>query len=241
MAGVDGNGDTEGFEPRYLAERHLATWRKNSTVSSHRDDMRSRLVFPDAYRSAVAHTRPGGAPVGEMVVEAFELASELDRALHDFPSDESGLELAIWSHRRIAPVVPGAPAPHPLDKEAVELWAARYLAHPWFRSAHLEWCVVDALTYWEVICFLADAAQRKASLGVLRLLDRRTRAQWDEAGRAMEAAYRDLQGPVLSAIRVRERLRAAEAAGVRWTNAVWPLLNVAAARDGGTWVVDPTC
>jgi hypothetical protein len=55
--------------------------------------------------------------------------------------------------------------------------------------------------------------------------------------RALKAAYYELKGAVLSPVRVRDQLRAAEKDGVVWPTAVWPVLDAAIARNPAVWKV----
>ena len=53
----------------------------------------------------------------------------------------------------------------------------------------------------------------------------------------MQRCYRELDGPVLSPTRVRDELRSAEAMGIGWPNAIWPVLEAAITRNPVVWVV----
>jgi hypothetical protein len=53
--------------------------------------------------------------------------------------------------------------------------------------------------------------------------------------RALRAAYQELKGPVLSPVRVRDQIRAAEKDGVVWPTAIWPILDAAIARNPAVW------
>jgi uncharacterized membrane protein (DUF485 family) len=54
---------------------------------------------------------------------------------------------------------------------------------------------------------------------------------------AMNWAYEELDGVVLSPARVREQFRAAEKHGVVWPRAIWPILDAAVARNATIWNV----
>lgn len=56
---------------------------------------------------------------------------------------------------------------------------------------------------------------------------------------AMRDAYATLDGMVLSPTRVRDALRAADAKGVGWSQAVWPVIDAAVARNPNLWQVAP--
>lgn len=58
--------------------------------------------------------------------------------------------------------------------------------------------------------------------------------------RAMAEAYATLDGAVLSPTKVAEALRAADAKGVSWPPAIWPVIDAAVARNPSLWRVAPT-
>jgi hypothetical protein len=81
--------------------------------------------------------------------QALHIVSDLDYAMRD--------DQPLQAHRRL-----WAHAPNPtvarfkegrhVDREGIETATARYLRYDWY-SDHLDWCIIDALAFWEYEAF----------------------------------------------------------------------------------------
>ena len=109
------------------------------------------------------------------------------------------------------------------------------------RLGLVAWAVIGAVTgttLWFV--FGNNQWVWGAGVVVLGLISTGARARSDlkNARRplaAMLRAYQELDGAALSLIRVRDRLQAAEADGVVWPTAIWPILDATIARNARVW------
>lgn len=222
----------------------------------------------------VAQAERQNAPQASYVFcsEAAQIIRDLDVAMeHGLdPPDRRG---RLWRHRPEPPVrFDKEPF---IDKDALQRVATDYLKRAWHHD-YIDWCLVDALAYWECKAFMGvrlpgelSVARSKlvplvtialAALFLLGAIDLHSHIAWWMIGlsiiyftggdrslmqllnrrtlEAMRRAYRELGGPVLSPVRVRDQFRAAEKDGVVWPTAIWPVLDAAIARNPAVWRVN---
>jgi hypothetical protein len=106
--------------------------------AEHADDDRKRMIY-------------------RLCAQALRTVYSLDHALHPdellHPSGRKDTGWHLWWHH-------GEPTGKVLDevnkwpdKDRLQTAAADYLSCPWMRHPHIDWCIIDALVWWEWAAF----------------------------------------------------------------------------------------
>jgi hypothetical protein len=88
--------------------------------------------------------------VVSLCAQALRIAHSLEQALHPF--GETGLRDLWWHHKQPGGKDFDEPYKWP-DKDLLQSAAGDYLSHSWMRHSHIDWCILDALVWWEWAAF----------------------------------------------------------------------------------------
>jgi hypothetical protein len=102
----------------------------------------------------VAETERNGDPVRPFCYQAVKVLEELDWALH--PDAEPKNRTRLWWHHGNVTVQTAKQytTGRSVKKELLESAISNYLDRKWMHHDHIDWCIIDALVYWEWEAFM---------------------------------------------------------------------------------------
>ncbi|MBF0141551.1 MAG: hypothetical protein HQL74_14880 [Magnetococcales bacterium] len=148
-------------------------------------------------------------------------------------SEIVNIKYAIWQHRDLFPLFSGDLIG--LDRYAfvskftpLRHYVSNYLVHAWFRDDLIDFALVDALIFQEIVSFISDISHKKPRS---RYFFTKNKPDLHSIiKRAMRDAYYSLRGYSISVVNVKSALQKAGDNGILWPNEVYAILDDSISR-----------
>jgi hypothetical protein len=159
-------------------DQHLRKWLANSEAEQLKDEKGHRVRYAnaaiDAAKAVAAwfkqHDNPNDPDriayhLEYRLEEAVRFVQNLDQALHPDKSKFADDTYKLWFHRDFKRFYSFAKKPSQrgaaINRTGLAIYAGEYLEHPEFHTPYLDWVLIDALTFAEIVSTIEALAEQK--------------------------------------------------------------------------------